>query len=651
MKRFLLAVAALAAVCLLAYPASAQIRLYKGGWRSQADKWRGRFEHYSVDQEIGVDPSDLWTQTVFVPEGNYIEKLPTSTETDDECLHPGVLKIPHGWPDSPRTANTRPYWMVMSPFNAASGSQIENPEILHSADGITWTVPAGLTNPITPYPGAADGSYHSDPALICHAGRLYCYYRHADAAGDLFVRIMSKNSTDGVNWSAADTVLADESDDDTIIAPIIRNVRGTFYLWYVDANADPNELHLRKSTSPTGPFGAATTCTLNGISSGDALNGEYWHGDIRYVGGQFFCLACFKDYPGPGAGNFWLFGVSEDGETWEFDIRPGGLPPYQEGLYDAPPGHIIADGGEYMPSMLWNPNERSFDVYASIMTTASAHRWIVKCKLFLLPNARYSFEAFDQYLLLLYEDGLLEGFWPFIQSGGTTIYDYSRKTNDLTPSENFGAFDTRPELKNPVHTVSFNGSDEGADRADDADFTFGDGTDDDAMSVGFWINVGDLAASADIISKDDTNHKEWRIRVKHDEKLSIIYYDNSAGGTAYEGRLTSAALAQDQWHFCVVTCAAEEGETKSDFVKWYVDGTLVGSAADDGAGTYTAMEDKGAKLCLGHHLSSGAPVERFVGDLAMPFVLRQELSAVDVYKLWLLGSRMLNLPNVRHLGP
>lgn len=643
MKRLGLLLLVIVAVGLLVSTVSSQPKREGSSYlMRRIDKfWRSEFDNNSTNMTFPVDPGDAWTRMVLVPEGKQLT-IPTSTVGDNEGLHPSIVKAPHGWPDDPRTANTKAYWIVMTPFNAGDGATIENPEIFHSDDGITWTVPTGLTNPIAPSPTGAPNN--SDPHLIIHDSTMICYWR--DNVGGT-INLRYKTSKDGVNWSSMGTVTTEST---YVTAPVIRNVRGVWHLWYLDTQGTgghtDDKLAHETASSPFGPFSGAEDCTLNGISNAWVTH-YYWHGDIRYVNGTFACLASFNE---ASWSTGWLFGTSPDGLTWEFDVRPNQGSSYDCRLWRSPTGHIIVNGGAYMPTMLWNERGNYWDVWLSFIGSGPTY-WITKAKMFSTPNANYSFDAYDEYFTILYEDGNLEGFWPFIQSGGTTIYDYSGNDHDLTASKDFGSWDTLPTLQNPVHTVAFDGVDEEADIADNgSDFTFISGGNDVAFSALFWIKVGDITSACDIISKHDSSDQEYRIVIETAEKLRIWCFDESGGATAYEGRITDAGLVQNAWHFCVVTVDATQGESKSDGIKWYVDGSLVASSTNDGAGTYVDMEDLTAPLTIAHALSTGSPISYFVGESGPLALVQQEMSAVEIYRLWLLGCRMLNLPNARNLG-
>ena len=65
-------------------------------------------------------------------------------------IHPSVVDM------GPQEWNGFRWWRLDTPYANQSGAE-ENPCIYGSNDRINWEVPAGLTNPIDPWPGPAAG--------------------------------------------------------------------------------------------------------------------------------------------------------------------------------------------------------------------------------------------------------------------------------------------------------------------------------------------------------------------------------------------------------------------------------------------------------------------------------------------------------------
>lgn len=302
------------ALAILVQPADPQTRQYGPPWANQADLWRPKIETTRVQSYIPVLTTDDGNTTPFTFER---AAAPLTTPTSDatgDCLHPDVIHVPGGFGD-------HNWWMVMTPF-AAADLELENPEILYSDDGTTWTEIA--SNPIDPWPGA--GKFNSDPCLMLYKGRLYCYYREADATNQY---IRCRTSDDGETWSAEITVLGPvAAATEELLSPIVRNINGTYFLWTVDIAAAPNEVNRRSATSPIGTFASPITCSIN-TDAGE----ELFHIHILWDGDAFYGL--WRTATPTAA---WLFARSYDGLDWDLNAVPlhaGNADGWDEGVYQA----------------------------------------------------------------------------------------------------------------------------------------------------------------------------------------------------------------------------------------------------------------------------------------------------------------------------
>lgn len=618
MKRFLLAVAALAAVCLLAHPATAQIRLYRAPWRSQADKWRPRIETVNQFVDFPADTVPVYNDMTFVRGSTYLA-LTTTYSGNNQILHPDVVY-------SQERFGGHSYWMVGSPFpsNEASPAQWENPEIFYSDDRVTWTAIPG--NPIDT--AAWGGRYNSDPSLLLDNGLLWCFWRdcYRQAGGEPDVGMLKyRTSSDGLTWSAEATAISDATTN-SLLAPVVRNVRGTYYLWTNDASASPDKLVYRTASSPAGPWSAPGDCTLNGVQGTDVI----WHANVHVFGDKFFLIGTFR-------GTYDMYaGWSYDGVT--FDLQR---------VYVTPDTSIAWDDNyTYQCSAIWHPYDRYFDVFYGGYDGTSFR--IGEGKLLLLPNKHYDLSPLGRIVEILGTDAV--GFWPIIESNGTTLADragYAHATaHDLTASEDIGDFDTVPRFRRGIHSLELNGTDEGASCADHADFSFISGGNDVAFSVAAWIRTTDLAYRGPILAKHNaTTGEEWRFEIRTTlGNLDFYCYDDSGGATAYEGRRSTAAVPVDKWVFVCATRDATQGESASDGFTLYIlyDGYTgavpTASTANDGAGTYVDMEDLTTPLTLGCY----ATIWR-TGSLALPLLVKRELTAAEVIGLYEQGKLALGL--------
>ena len=205
------------------------------------------------------------------------------------ATHPDVLYFASGW-------NGHSYWMVMTPYN---GAAVENPSILVSADGTTWTVPAGLTNPVVAAPGGS--TYNSDPCIFMSVDGLtmYLVWRTYTSTVETIYEI---SSTDGVTWSAPITLFSITSAAaDQSVSPTVQynSTTGMFEMW---ATSGRWSIYRRTSPTPSGPWSDPQECYLFSKMRPD-------HIFVKIVNGVYYSLV--SNNPG----GFYLF-TSTDGIRW-----------------------------------------------------------------------------------------------------------------------------------------------------------------------------------------------------------------------------------------------------------------------------------------------------------------------------------------------
>ena len=233
---------------------------------------------------------------------------PLTTATYDgsgQATHPDVYDFGSG-----NTWNGFRYWMAMTPYPAADSTK-ENPSILQSADGNTWAVPAGLTNPLEPQPGAG---FNSDVELLYDSGTstMRCLWRESVGANDTYD---SRESTDGFTWSNKTQLL--QAVVQSLASTAFVKIGATWHAWSCDTTVSPIRLKHRTASALTGAWSAAATCTITGLPTSK----EVWHVDVAYdtTLGQYHALLCVRDtiVNSAGAGNRSLFFLtSSDGDTW-----------------------------------------------------------------------------------------------------------------------------------------------------------------------------------------------------------------------------------------------------------------------------------------------------------------------------------------------
>ena len=149
------------------------------------------------------------------------QTLPTY-EGSGQAIHPAIVYFANGW-------HGYRYWLAMTPLPNGNGVY-QNPSILVSNDGATWAAPTGLTNPVA---STTTGNL-ADPDLYYDAAtdQLWLYYIN-EASPTQYLR--RKTSTDGVTWSAEQTVFNMPSYQ--FLSPAVEKIGNTYYLWYVNAGA------------------------------------------------------------------------------------------------------------------------------------------------------------------------------------------------------------------------------------------------------------------------------------------------------------------------------------------------------------------------------------------------------------------------------
>lgn len=226
--------------------------------------------------------------------------IPTYNEGDDgEVVHPKVLYFLNKW-------NGYHYWMAMTPYQN-NNNAFENPSIVVSNDGLNWTVPTGLTNPLVKKPTVG---FNADTDLFMDSFNqtMYLVYKHHGAVGDHQIKIME--STDGINWSSPIPILVTNYE---VLAPNIVWDGEYYNMFFV--RGDTVKFSLVKSKSLTSGWSTPISCNIN-IPAG--LN--IWHTDVVKYYGQYHALVMTS--PGTGNDGKLFFAVSNDGINWDMTKEP-----------------------------------------------------------------------------------------------------------------------------------------------------------------------------------------------------------------------------------------------------------------------------------------------------------------------------------------
>lgn len=237
-----------------------------------------------------------------VTRSNTASALTTPTyDASGQATHPDVIDFGSG-----NTWNGYRYWMAMTPFPNGD-TDFENPSILVSADGETWSDPG--TNPVVAAPATG---YNSDVDIFMEAGgitTMWMVYRELD--GSNVETIYALSSTDGTTWSSS-TAIVENGALREMLSPAVVYLDGTYRMWTVDATTTPHTLRLRTSSSPNSGWSAPSACVLT-LPDSDL---EIWHVDVNYRSdlGEYHMLVNSENTINDSGRLF--FAWSTDGVNW-----------------------------------------------------------------------------------------------------------------------------------------------------------------------------------------------------------------------------------------------------------------------------------------------------------------------------------------------
>jgi len=171
-------------------------------------------------------------------------------------------------------------------------------------------------------------------------------------------------------------------------------------------------------------------------------------------------------------------------------------------------------------------------------------------------------------------------------------------------------------------------------RADDADFTFGNGTNDSPFSVVAWVEVGTAATVQALVGKwnltTGSEQREWEFR-NHTGYLIELRLQDQVHGVGSFRHLD--ALPANGWHFLVATYDGSGGAAAADGITLYVDGVSSASTAVNN-GAYVAMSDTTATETVGAITGMAGIDNYYLGDIGVIAVTGELLSAATVWDIY-----------------
>ncbi len=274
---------------------------------------------------------------------------PDPPSPDGQPVHPSVVYVDNGW------CGWR-YWMAYTPYPGGD-DQHEDPCVVVSQDGNTWTVPAGLTNPLDNAPGSP--VYNSDPFLLVDGVMRLIWRRFDDTALGAEESLWMRTSADGITWTPKVKIYESDKTVRRLVSPSLVQVDGVWHMFAVDLVPAPTHVVHLTAESITGPWSTPTVATLC-MRAGKMA----WHMHVQRVGSQFVALVADTLQGGTGAreGDL-LLATSDDGTVWTVGAVP-----------------VVPRVGEYHTDLYqasFVVDERGIDVWYSARVTASPSVWSI----------------------------------------------------------------------------------------------------------------------------------------------------------------------------------------------------------------------------------------------------------------------------------
>ncbi|MCB5262641.1 MAG: T9SS type A sorting domain-containing protein [Candidatus Cloacimonetes bacterium] len=241
--------------------------------------------------------------------------IPIYVEDSVETCHPSVLYFPQGF-------GGWNYWMVHTPY-PGSDVAYENPSIVVSSDGLDWVEPDGLVNPVADvYTGTdINNHYNSDPHLMVSPDGSTMHLIWRQKNGWMSELIKLKTSTDGINWSAATTILSVLSTNpvlnETALSPCLLNNGSYYMLWTVNTKVNPRSIYLRYTSDLDTGWSEPVLTDISEFPEGYRV----WHMDVQFIDGYYHMLAAVG-IPSTQEGRVLYLGKSLDGVHWSFSSQP-----------------------------------------------------------------------------------------------------------------------------------------------------------------------------------------------------------------------------------------------------------------------------------------------------------------------------------------
>lgn len=228
-----------------------------------------------------VIPIDKWIDT------------PTY-DGSNEVTHPKVLYFENGF-------NGYKYWMVNTPY-PGNDIFLENPSIIVSNDGINFTEPEGIKNPISGYPSEYRSDiYYSDPFMLFNKDHFELFYRKTKSVHDgKYIKngynyLYYTESADGINWTTP-KLIVDNNFKERYMSPSVVKNNDVYKIWYTNYDC---KLRYIESTDLSS-FSKPVIVNIKNFNKG------IWHSEIQYVDNTYHLVFMTRN-------NYLYYSSSKDG--------------------------------------------------------------------------------------------------------------------------------------------------------------------------------------------------------------------------------------------------------------------------------------------------------------------------------------------------
>lgn len=208
----------------------------------------------------------------------YLKKLKVNTfDGSGGFTHPCILYFSDGF-------NGYKYWMVYTPYDD-NNVELENPCIVVSQDGVNFTKPKGIKDPLLPIIQKSKPlTFYNDPCFLYRDNHLEIWYRYTVEGDTLVNDVFRITSNDGINWSEPELMI--KSDGECYMSLSIVKIKNIYYMYYFDMDYGFN---LKKSKDLYNWSEKERVIVKD-------LNKPFWHGEVKLINDKLYLLLMSKDY-------------------------------------------------------------------------------------------------------------------------------------------------------------------------------------------------------------------------------------------------------------------------------------------------------------------------------------------------------------------